>query len=80
MANEMTLEEFRAYEMESDEVADAMAQVDGSRSDAVVMSGTGMLTVPAILELRDTIRPVLLSSNICSAWWIMRGRPEIQTR
>ena len=65
-------EEFRAYEMESDEVADAMAQVDQGRCDAVVMSGTGMLTIPAILELRESIEPVLLSSNLCAAWWIMK--------
>lgn len=69
----MMSEEFRAYEMESDEVAAAMAQVDGDACDAVVMSGTGMLTIPAILELRETIRPPLLSSNLCMAWWIMRA-------
>lgn len=68
----MMSEEFRAYEMESDEVAEAMAQVDGDSCDAVVMSGTGMLTIPAILELRESIRPPLLSSNLCAAWWIMR--------
>lgn len=69
----MMSEEFRAYEMESDEVAAAVAQVDGNACDAVVMSGTGMLTIPAILELRESIRPPLLSSNLCMAWWIMRA-------
>ena len=64
-------EEFRAYEMESDEVADTLAQIDGDACEAVVMTGTGMLTIPAILELRDGINATLLSSNLCAAWWIM---------
>jgi len=67
----MMSEEFRAYEMESDEVADTLAKVDSDACDAVIMTGTGMLTVPAILELRDTIGATLLSSNLCAAWWIM---------
>ncbi len=65
-------EEFRAYEMESDEVASALSQVDGEKCDAVVMTGTGMLTIPAILELRESLPATLLSSNLCAAWWIMQ--------
>ena len=57
--------------MESDEVADTLAKVDSDACDAVKMTGTGMLTVPAILELRETIGATLLSSNLCAAWWIM---------
>ena len=64
-------EEFRAYELESDEVAAALGQIDDSKCDAVVMTGTGMLSVPAILELRENIQATLLSSNISAAWWIM---------
>ncbi|NKB60463.1 MAG: hypothetical protein GKS00_29505 [Alphaproteobacteria bacterium] len=68
----MMSEEFRAYEMESDEVAETLAKIDGDACDAVVMTGTGMLTIPAILELRESIKPTLLSSNLCAAWWIMQ--------
>ena len=67
----MMSEEFRAYEMESDEVADTLAKIDDEACDAVIMTGTGMLTIPAILELRETINATLLSSNLCAAWWIM---------
>ncbi len=67
----MMSEEFRAYEMESDEVAAALDQVDDTRCDAIVMTGTGMLTIPAILELRERVQATLLSSNLCAAWWIM---------
>ncbi len=68
----MMSEEFRAYEMESDEVAETLAKIDGDACDAVVMTGTGMLTIPAILDLRETINATLLSSNLCAAWWIMK--------
>jgi maleate isomerase len=58
--------------MESEEVAETLAKIDGDGCDAVVMTGTGMLTIPAILELRETTNAILLSSNLCAAWWIMR--------
>jgi maleate isomerase len=37
-----------------------------------VMSGTGMLTLPAILAARRTVAKPILSSNLCSAWWLLR--------
>ena len=67
----MMTEEFRAYELESDEVADALGQVDDTQCDAIVMTGTGMLTIPAILEFRERVQATLLSSNLSAAWWIM---------
>jgi len=67
----MMSEEFRAYEMESDEVAATLDQIDDAKCDAVVMTGTGMLTIPAILEFRERVQATLLSSNLCAAWWIM---------
>ena len=65
-------ETFRAYELTSDEVADAIARVDHDAIDATVMSGTGMLTLPAILDARRRIDKPILSSNICAAWWLAR--------
>ncbi len=64
---------FRAYELTNDEVAAALSRVDHDRIDATVMSGTGMLTLPAILDARNKhgTRPIL-SSNLCSAWWLLR--------
>lgn len=64
-------ESFRAYELTTEEVASALARVDQSRIDATVMSGTGMLTLPAILEARRTVGTPILSSNLCSAWWLL---------
>ena len=65
-------ETFRAYELTSDEVAAALASVDQQHIDATVMSGTGMLTLPAILAARRTVTKPILSSNLCSAWWLLR--------
>jgi len=64
-------ETFRAYELSEDEVSTALRQVDTSAVDAVVMSGTGMLTLPSIVAARATVRIPLLSSNVCSAWWLL---------
>ena len=66
-------EEFRAYELTTQEVAEALTEIADTTADAVVLSGTGMLTVPAILKASGQARVPLLSSNICSAWWILRN-------
>jgi len=65
-------ESFRAYELTTSEVGTALAQVDQGRIDATVMSGTGMLTLPAIVHARETVEKPILSSNLCSAWWLLR--------
>ena len=64
-------ETFRAYELSADEVSTALRDVDAGAVDAVVMSGTGMLTLPSIVAARATLRLPLLSSNLCCAWWLL---------
>lgn len=64
-------ETFRAYELSADEVSTALREVDATAVDAVVMSGTGMLTLPSIAAARATLRVPLLSSNVCCAWWLL---------
>ena len=64
-------EEFRAYHMTTQEVRDALAKVAG-RHDAVLISGTGLITLPAILELAAQAAQPILSSNICGAWLLTR--------
>ncbi len=63
---------FRAYELTHDEVAAALSRVDHTRIDATVMSGTGMLTLPAVIAARKPGTQPILSSNLCSAWWLLR--------
>ncbi len=64
-------ETFRAYELSEGEVSTALRQVDTGAVDAVVMSGTGMLTLPSIVAARAAIHIPLLSSNLCCAWWLL---------
>ena len=64
-------EEFRAYDMGTDEVEAALARVRAPAGAAVVLSGTGLITLPAILAMRARIDAPLLSSNICCAWRVL---------
>jgi maleate isomerase len=63
---------FRAYELSTEEVEEALAAVDMTRIDAIVMSGTGMITLPAIAKRAGASVPPFLSSNICCAFWLLR--------
>lgn len=63
---------FRAYALTSDEIGAALAGVEHDAVDAVVMSGTGMLTLPSILVARRAPARPILSSNLCCAWWLLR--------
>jgi maleate isomerase len=65
-------ETFRAYELTTAEVEAALAQVETTGIDAIVMSGTGMITLPAMLARPEHAGPPLLSSNLCCAWWMMK--------
>jgi len=67
-----TSETLRAYQLTTEEVSGALARVDHDAIDATVMSGTGMLTLPAILAARRHVKKPILSSNICAAWWLAR--------
>ena len=62
-------EEFRAYDMTTAEVAQALAAVRDA-GDAIVISGTGLLTLPAIIAATSGMAVPLLSSNICGSWWL----------
>ena len=66
-------EQFRAYELTAQEVWTALGRVDQRNIDAVVLSGTGMLTLPSILGARRVGSIPLLSSNLCCAWWLMQA-------
>ena len=64
-----TGENFRAYELQSDEVGECLQAVNAGGHGAIIMSGTGMTTLPTILAAaKNDI--ALLSSNICGAWWL----------
>ena len=61
-----------AYELKSDQVIAALGTVRYDAIDAIVMSGTGMITLPAILASKGRAATPFLSSNLCCAWWLMQ--------
>ena len=66
------------YGVRGAQVTDAAARLAAEGADAILLSGTGMPTLRAIVAIeRATGRPVL-SSNLCLAWAVLHelGLPE----
>lgn len=63
-------DELTAYDVTPKEVQSALESVNVSDSEAIVLSGTGMLTVEAILAAGKKVTTPMLSSNICSMYSI----------
>ncbi len=60
------------YQLTEHDTDDALKQASQNAQSAtpVLMTGTGMLTLPTILN--NANRMALLSSNLCGAWWLSR--------
>jgi maleate isomerase len=67
-----TGETFRAYEMSTAEVLAALERARPAAGSVVLISGTGLITLPAILEAGAKLKVPLVSSNICGAWQLLR--------
>ncbi|MFG3440674.1 hypothetical protein ACGF0J_25750 [Nonomuraea sp. NPDC047897] len=62
---------FAPYKVTQAELVEQVEQA-GLPDDAVVLiSGTGMLTLPALVSIGAGNDRVLLTSNLCSAWWAL---------
>ena len=66
-------EDFRAYELEDHEVAAAMSKLQAAYGDAIILSGTGMMSVRTIIAAQARLGVPVLSSNICGAWATSRA-------
>jgi maleate isomerase len=55
------------YELQSADAAAVLEQADTRGADAVLLSGTGMPTLPLLRQVAGQ-RPPVLSSNLCLAW------------
>lgn len=64
-------EEFRAYEMNTDEVVGHLRDIDPEPGCALLLTGTGMVSIASIYEMGHGLRVPILSSNLCGAWWIL---------
>lgn len=66
-------EEFRAYQLTDDEVAERLGRVQPPAGSAIVMSGTGMMSLRVIAAMRTQIAVPILSSNLCGAWRLLKA-------
>jgi maleate isomerase len=70
--------EFPGYDIATAEVVAALRKVDAPDAEAVVIAGTGVRTVDAIVATEGELGVPVLSSNLCGAWRLldrMGGRP-----
>lgn len=65
-------EEFRAYETTSDEVVTHLRSIQPEPDCAVLLTGTGMVSVTSIYQMGCACNMPILSSNLCGAWWILQ--------
>lgn len=61
-----------AYDATTPQVVKALKSVGPEENSAIVLSGTGMVTLEAIRAVGSDFRNPVLSSNLCGAWWLMR--------
>jgi len=59
------------YEVNTEGVVAAARQLENSGADAIVLSGTGVATLPAIEQLGSSARAPVISSNLSVGWWIL---------
>ena len=70
--------EFPGYDVATADVLAALRKVNAPAAEAVVLAGTGVRTLDAIVATEGGFSVPVLSSNLCGAWRLldrMRGRP-----
>ena len=65
-----------AYAITTAEIEDYLVSLAPPAQTAVLLSGTGMLTVAAMGEVVPKITAPLVSSNLCAADWLLRCDPS----
>ena len=65
-------EDFHAYETGTDEVVARLRAIDPEPGSAVLLTGTGLVSVASIYLVGHGCRVPILSSNLCGVWWILR--------
>ena len=60
------------YDLESRPAYEAVRAVEAAKCDAILMTGTGMPSLPVIRGLQKQAGVPLLSSNLCLAWALLR--------
>lgn len=69
-------EQFRAYETRSDEVVAHLRNLKPQPDSAVLLSGTGLVSIASIYRAGYGVQAPILSSNLCGAWWMLQQCPD----
>lgn len=64
-------QQFSAYETSTDEVVSHLRAFEPEPGAAVLLTGTGLVSVASIYRVNFGCRSPILSSNLCGAWWIL---------
>jgi maleate isomerase len=59
------------YTVNTDTVVTAAKKLRTSGADAIVLSGTGVATLPAIERLAESMEVPVISSNLSLGWWLL---------
>lgn len=65
-------EQLHAYEARTPRVIETLRSLSPPKGAVIVMTGTGMVTMEAIRTMGGELANPILSSNICSARWLLR--------
>lgn len=60
------------YDLDTKPAIEAVREIDATACDCVLMTGTGMPSLPIIRELQKEFDVPLLSSNLCIAWALLQ--------
>lgn len=65
-------DELHPYEMRTQQVVARLHEIHPEPGTAVLLTGTGLVSIAGIYEIGIGHHAPILSSNLCSAWWILR--------
>lgn len=67
------------YGAKTDQVVATAKIIESTKADAIVLSGTGLITLPAIETLSKCMDIPVISSNLSLAWWGINTLSEGQS-
>jgi maleate isomerase len=68
---EDTSDTVNIYELKSEDMLEASKTLQTQNADAIVVTGSGMATLPAVAALSERTGKPFLCSNICLAWALL---------
>jgi maleate isomerase len=84
VAQLLATQAFAAYSTGTSSVKPVLREIEHHLKEeeysdaAVLVTGTGLLTIESMLEIHDEVTTPLISSNLCGVWWLLRecNRPS----